>query len=398
MTSKRFLILALGCVVLLLLLGSTVIAQDSTLAPGEELGKQLFFDENLSANGNQSCATCHAPEVGFVGPTSAINQSVVVYPGSFVNRFGNRKPPSAAYAGDAHELIYDEEEEVWEGGMFWDGRATGDVLGDPLAEQAQGPFLNALEMALPDALTLCMKVAESDYVDLFVDVWGPAVLDCENNVDLVYEQIGRTIALYERSPEVNPFTSKYDYYLAGEVELTEQEMLGLELFENEEKANCAACHPSQPDADHEHPTFTDFTYDNIGAPRNDMLPFYTMVGYNDAGAEWVDPGLGGYLMSAGYDEAVYMAEWGKQKVPTLRNVDLRPSPDFIKAYMHNGVFTSLEDVVHFYNTRDLEEEGWAPPEVDINVNTDELGDLGLTADEEAALVAFLKTLSDGYVP
>ena len=101
---------------------------------------------------------------------------------------------------------------------------------------------------------------------------------------------------------------------------------------------------------------------------------------------------------------------GQIKVPTLRNVDLRPSEDFVKAYGHNGYFKSLAEIVHFYNTRDVlagceevavPEEGvncWPAPEYADTVNRDELGDLGLTPQEEADIVAFLKTLSDGYVP
>ena len=91
-----------------------------------------------------------------------------------------------------------------------------------------------------------------------------------------------------------------------------------------------------------------------------------------------------------------MAEMGKVKVPTLRNVDQRPYPEFVKAYGHNGFFKSLEEITHFYNTRDVEE--WPDPEVAENVNSDELGNLGLTPEEEAAIVAFMKTLSDGYEP
>ena len=99
--------------------------------------------------------------------------------------------------------------------------------------------------------------------------------------------------------------------------------------------------------------------------------------WNPDGYGWIDPGLGGFLKGAGYPEATYMAEWGKHKVPTLRNVDKRPSDGFVKAYGHNGVFKSLEEIVHFYNTRDV--ETWPDPEVADNVNTDELGNLGLTA-------------------
>ena len=83
-------------------------------------------------------------------------------------------------------------------------------------------------------------------------------------------------------------------------------------------------------------------------------------------------------------------ELGKQKVPTLRNVDLRPTKHFIKAYAHNGYFKSLEEIVHFYNTRDVPGAGWPPPEVAANINTTEMGNLGLNHGEELAIVAFLK--------
>jgi cytochrome c peroxidase len=370
-----------------LLVASAGTASANDLTPLEILGKMLFFDDNLSTPPRLACAACHAPETGFTGPDSDLNASGSVYPGAVHTRFGNRKPPTAAYGGESPVLFYDADEGVWVGGMFWDGRATGWTLGDPLAEQAQGPFLNPLEQNNPNAQLVCNKVWFSDYADLFEDVWGPGSLDCVGDLYGTYDRIARSIAAYERSSEVNPFTSKYDYYLLGEVELTEQEAWGLELFEG--KAMCSACHPP--------PLFTDFTYDNLGVPKNPANPFYTMPPkWNPMGEDWVDPGLGGFLRSVGYPISVYEAEWGKQKVPTLRNVDLRPYNGFVKAYAHNGFFKSLEDIVHFYNTRDV--EIWPAPEVSVNVNTDELGDLGLTPAEEAAIVAFLKTLSDGFVP
>jgi cytochrome c peroxidase len=82
----------------------------------------------------------------------------------------------------------------------------------------------------------------------------------------------------------------------------------------------------------------------------------------------------------------------------LRNVDLRPTRDFVKAYSHNGYFKSLEEIVHFYNTRDVSGAGWPLPEVADNINTAEMGNLGLNHVEELAIVAFLSTLSDGYMP
>jgi cytochrome c peroxidase len=165
----------------------------------------------------------------------------------------------------------------------------------------------------------------------------------------------------------------------------------LNLFNGD--AMCSACHISDGDK----PLFTDFTYDNLGIPRYEDNPFYDMPKkWNPDGDEWVDIGLGGFLMAAGYDEEVYEPELGKFKVPTLRNVDLRPYEGFVKAFGHNGYFKSLEDMVEFYNSRDVGD--WPEPEYAETVNTDELGDLGLTPQEVNAIVAFLKTLSDGYEP
>ena len=162
----------------------------------------------------------------------------------------------------------------------------------------------------------------------------------------------------------------------------------MELFFS--KAKCGNCHNG--------PDFTDFTYDNLGIPRNPANPFYNEPEWNPEGAAWVDTGLGGYLKAAEYPEAVYMAEWGKQKVPTLRNVALAPDKRFVKAFGHNGYFKSLQEIVRFYNTRDVAGAGWPPPEVSANVNTAEMGNLGLNRGEELAIVAFLETLSDGYTP
>lgn len=368
-----------------------------SLSPLEELGKALFFDKNLSTPPGQACAVCHSPATGFTGPDSAINAGQAVYPGVVHARAGNRKPPTSAYGGDSPVLYFNEEEELWIGGMFWDGRASGWTLGDPLTEQALGPFLNNLEQNMPHAKQVVLKVAQSDYAALFEQVWGPGSLGFKNKADVAsaYEKIGRSIAAYERSAEVNPFTSKYDYYLKNEVTLTEQEMRGLQLFEG--KAMCAACHPSSPGPNGEPPLFTDFTYDNLGIPRNPQNPFYAApTSTNPDGPNWVDPGIGGFLANAGFPDDAWSPELGKHKVPTLRNVDRRPHPGFVKAYAHNGFFKSLEEITHFYNTRDV--APWPPPEIAVNVNRDELGNLDLTAEEEADVVAFMKTLTDGYIP
>lgn len=366
------------------------ISKANGLTPKEALGKSLFFDKNLSSQKNQSCATCHAPETGFTGPDSKINRVLGVYPGSRDDKFGNRKPPTAAYGGDSPVFYLDGDEGLWFGGMFWDGRATGWTLGDPLAEQAQGPFLNPVEQALSDVQTVCNIVKNSSYAELYLLAWGgPVQCETYEQYKEVYDRIGLSIAAYERSSEVNPFSSKYDYFLAESVTLTDQEVRGLDLFNN--KGNCAACHPSEGIG----ALFTDFSFDNLGVPKNPKNPFYKMDEFNPDGEDWVDYGLGGFLKSASYPITTYEPELGKHKVPTLRNVDKRPDPKFVKAFGHNGYFKSLEEIVHFYNTRDVKK--WPEPEVSANVNVSELGDLGLTAEEEADIVAFLKTLTDGYI-
>ena len=199
---------------------------------------------------------------------------------------------------------------------------------------------------------------------------------------------------------MNAFSSKFDHTKNGKVKLSKLEQQGFALFKG--RGKCRLCHISTDRM----PLFTDFTFDNHGVPKNPENPVYNV------NPGFIDSGLGGFLMEAGYPEEVYEAEWGKQKVPTLRNVYLRPEETFVKAYAHNGYFKTLEGIVHFYNTRDIKPmcsddftevealaaDCWPPPEVSENVNTDELGNLGLTPDEEAAIVAFLKTLSDGFVP
>jgi len=393
------------------------------LTPIEQLGKFLFFDQNLSMNGNQSCATCHDPSVGYTGPNSTINAHGAVYPGSDPTLFGNRKPPSAAYAGDSQPLRFDSASGTWIGGMFWDGRADGSVLGDPLAEQAKGPFLNPLEQALASPDELCNKVDASSYAALFEQVWGAGSLDC-TNADLVYDQIGISVAAYERSSEVNPYSSKFDLFWdkaknkhldvtkigSGnwtkyrKLGLNDTELYGLAMFNDPTLANCASCHSLKPGSKG-YPLFTDYSYDNLGVPRNLENPFYNNLAYNPAGSAWVDTGLGGFLETVQPQDAGQ--EMGKMKVPTLRNVDKRPTSTFVKAYSHNGYFKSLPDIVRFYASRGMGGMmggggmggggmcgGMMFPEPEVNEN---LATLNMfRCRDQSYLVAFLKTLTDGY--
>jgi cytochrome c peroxidase len=385
-------------------------AAEARLTPRQELGRKLFFDARLSTPEGQSCAACHAAEAGWTGPNESDNKGGAVYQGAQAGRFGNRKPPSAAYAGWS-PVLHRVSEEDFAGGMFWDGRATGDQLGDPLAEQALGPFLNPLEQNDPDSRAVVERVKGSDYAALFERVWGPGSLDPARPKE-AFEKIGRSIAAFERSPEVNPFSSRFDGFwsaarragldpaaigpdnasrFAG-LGLDARELRGLVLFAG--RGRCASCHPLTPEGSRP-PVFTDYTYDNLGVPANPRNPFYTMdKKYNPEGRNWVDRGLGGFLEGQARYARFAPDNLGKQKVPTLRNVDRRPSPGFVKAYMHNGYFKSLKDVVHFYNTRDAAGARWPAPEVAVNVNREETGDLGLTGEEEDLIVLFLKTLSD----
>jgi len=247
-------------------------------------------------------------------------------------------------------------------------------------------------------------VCTSNYVNRFKEVWGQQACDVVNKA---FGYIGLSIAAYEGSREVNRFDSKFDAYLAGKAKLTRQESVGLRLFEG--KAKCAQCHPSKPGPNQQPPLFTDFTYDNIGIPRNPDNPFYYHREINAMRAAWADLGLGGFLQTVAKYRPYAQANLGKHKVPTLRNTALRPAAYFVRAYGHNGYFKSLKEVVHFYNTRDTlpvvcgEEGGkvgvdcWPLPEVALNVNRDEMGRLGLSDVEEDAIVAFLGTLSDGFM-
>lgn len=385
----------------LFILSFIAVGMASALAAKENLGKKLFFDK-LSSPDSMSCADCHAPSTGFTGATPGINLHGAVYRGAVPQRFGNRKPPSAAYATLSPIFDYDEDEGLFVGGNFWDGRATGDDLGNPAADQALGPFLNPVEQNNASKQAVLKQIAKSKYADLWVEVWGaPISYESPDDILLNYNRVGLAIAAYEASPEVNQFNSKYDHYLAGAVELTYQEAWGLELFNT--KGNCYACHPSTPGPYHEKALFTDFSFDNLGTPKNPENPFYNMdevflddgSPINPEGLDWIDPGLGGFLETLETEWANMAAEnRGKHKVPTLRNVAKAPGKNFPKAYMHNGVFKSLKEVVHFYNTRDA--GTWDDPEVSENVNNDELGNLGLTDAEEDAIVAFMGTLSDGY--
>ena len=428
------------------------------------LGKLLLFDKNLSVNHNQACSFCHMPYTAFTGPISSLNATTVAYPGSVHWRFGHRKPQSYTYAPFYPPLQYNHSQQDFYGGNFWDLRATGYKLQSPAAEQAQDPPVDPNEMGFPDTACVVHRLSQSEYRPLFETVWGsqafridwPADIDhvCSRAVpprpnapgpvqlrqvdrdhaNATYDQFGLAIAAYEAAPDVSPFSSKFDYALANPDQpvLSADELAGWNLFRG--KAQCNTCHldgtenrgkkdvgggPMTPgDAAGVAPLFTDFTSSNLGLPKNVAIPYYyettpDSFGFtpNPQGFAFIDRGVGDFLRgplnpNAGWTQYADRFD-GKMQNPTLRNVDMRPYPEFVKAYMHNGYLKSLQEVVHFYNTRDTlgpcgpgkieKVTCWPPPEVPQNVNKT-IGNLGLSADEEDQLVAFLKTLTDGYTP
>jgi cytochrome c peroxidase len=375
------------------------------------LGELLFQDENLSLNRNQACASCHSLQSadsksfsshfvpGFVDPEN-VKKGTAVSAGSVPNAHGSLNTPSVGYAAFSPLFHLDKEQGSYVGGQFWNGRAKD------LSEQAQKPLLNPLEMAMPSEWAVVDRIKENRrYYRLF---WKSYRISLDSipdsstqgnsatpaSVKNVFNLAAKAIGEYEKTAVFNKFTSKFDYVLAGKTTLTALEEKGLQLFNSKDKGNCAACHTSETTRNEKGglmlPLFTDFTYDNIGLPRNVKIP-------NNPEP---DPGLGGRSDIAGADPEGN--EMGKHKVMTLRNIALTPP------YGHNGVLETLDQVVHFYNTRDIlgsvldnkdpkfAMSGWPKPEVVQNVNHDELGNLGLSSEEEMAIVAFLETLTDDY--
>ena len=411
------------------------------------LGEVMIYDRNLSVNGLVACATCHTPQQGFTGGSSLMNQTTVAMVGAVGDRASGRKPMSHAYAPFAPVLVYRASTGDFVGGNFWDQRATGFVTGNPAADQALGPPLNPVEMANPDAACVVYHLSQSQYRPLFEQVWGPqsfAITWPADTADLcaqpgsthdtnptvltlsqsdrdqantTFHEMGLAMANYEAGPDVSPFSSKFDAVTSGEASFTTAEQRGFDLFTGQ--ANCSQCHAVSGTKS----LFTNFTAVNLGIPKNQEIPFYTenlpdSFGYtaNPEGPTYQDTGLGAILPTLGNPDWAQLAPkfLGKFQVATARNVNERPRASFVKGYMHNGYFKSLDEVVHFYNTRDVlpacptdvsTEIGgdvgtkcWPAPEVPMNVNRTQTGNLGLSTDDELAIVAFLRTLTDGYSP
>jgi cytochrome c peroxidase len=405
--------------------GATIVlALSIVLLPGVSsgedfaaLGKRIFFDTSLSTPAGQSCASCHDPNAGFADPDRELPVSRGVLP----ERVGSRNAQSVAYAAFGPPLRYDATlrpgimEPMYVGGFFWDGRAR------TLEDQVKEPFLNPLEMHNPDPAAVVASVRKAPYASALDQACGGSMLA---RVESAYDCVANALAAYLRSPEVSPFTSKFDYWQAGRTMLAPAEARGFDLFTG--KAKCRNCHALDGGPEGK-ALFTNFGHQNTGVPRNPGLPYYRLPrDLNPDGERFVDRGLGDALRKAGAEEAKAAKEDGKFKIPSLRNAAVTPP------YMHNGVFKTLREVVVFNNTRDVAQ--WPAPEVPENVHRHisarhaahphaaakhgahagagmhgsppgptpveegTFGRLGLTDQEIDDIVAFLATLTDGYQP
>ncbi|MDN5043847.1 cytochrome-c peroxidase [Aliarcobacter butzleri] len=352
------------------LMFSALMAEDMKK---EDLGRILFFDVNLSKNRTQSCATCHNPNAGFVDDRDNGVKKMASL-GDDGKSLGDRQAPTASYAKFSPTFHFDEKAKKYVGGQFWDGREA------TLEGQAGGPPLNPIEMGMSDKKAVVDRLKENTlYVDSFKKIFGA---DIFKNDDKAYEAMTIAIASFERTDEFSPFDSKYDRYLKGEYDLTPLEDLGKSIFFSNNNNSCANCHVLKGE-DKEGETFTNYQYHNIGTPANNELRAKN-------GVKAIDEGL---LANSNVSD---VAEKGKHKVPTLRNVAVTAP------YMHNGVFKDLKTVVEFYDKynnkdRNLDPETnkpWDEPEVKDNISLQELKANKLTDRKVEALVAFMKLLTD----
>ncbi|HWW04545.1 cytochrome-c peroxidase [Collimonas sp.] len=361
---------------------------DGGLSQVASLGKKIFSDQSLSASGKQSCATCHNPD----NAHAQSNDLAVQLGGANLDVPGFRAVPSLRYLNLTPAFFF-ASDGTPTGGFNRDGRVN------TLAEQSERPFLAPHEMANAGRADVIAKLKSAAYVEEFRKVFGAAILD---NSDDAFNRIQVALQQYQKEDtDFHPYDSKYDQFLAGKVPLNAAELRGLALFNNPTKGNCVACHLSAKGSDGSSPLFTDFTFDNLGVPRNPAIAATADPAYFDLGLCGPDR----------TDLSSRSELCGKFKVPTLRNVATR------KVFFHNGYFKTLREAVSFYVKRDTNPELWYP--VDANGAVQKFNDLpeqyrknvnvtevpynrqpnmppALSESEVDDVVQFLGTLTDGY--
>src|SRR5437870_7816091 len=234
----------------------------SRYAAVRTLGKLMNFDENMSPFKNEACASCHMPYAAYSGPIPSVNLTMVAYPGSFRFRAGKRTAQRYTYSPRFPVLQFNETQQLFFGGNFWDGRSTGYLLQSADAEQAQHPPVDTQEHALPDTACIAFRISQAEYRSLFELVWGQGSLDIKfppkteeicstpggaavfgtdttpiklkpedrTKANRVYDNWGQSISFYEASPRISAFSSKFDAFLAGNYTLTADEAAGYDLF------------------------------------------------------------------------------------------------------------------------------------------------------------------------
>ena len=362
----------------------------ASLSASAQLGEKIFKDQSLSASGRLSCESCHSPDFAFAQP----NTLAVPLGGIALDQPGFRNTPSIKYLS-SNPAFFFASDGTPTGGFNRDGRANS------LAEQARRPFLAPHEMANASVADVMSRLSRASYAGDFKRNFGDRIFDDPASA---FDRVIFALAQYQKEdPDFRTFDSKYDAFLAGRVRLSDPELRGLALFNSVSKGNCAACHISSKGADGSPPLFTDFTYDNIGVPRNNAIPANVDPAYFDLGLCGPDR----------QDLQDRTDLCGAFKVPTLRNI-AKTAP-----YFHNGRFATLRDAVAFYVRRDTNPEDWYPRNADgsvnkfddlpvalhKNVNTSEApynrkpGDAPALSDAEIDdVVAFLNTLTDGFKP
>lgn len=361
-------------------------APEQPTSPLVALGRAIFFDASLSEPAGTSCASCHDPEQAFSGQHGS---SAGVPRGSRPDHLARRNSPSLLYLEHVPRFHYGLEEgevdPVPMGGLFWDGRV------DTIAELTRQPLLNPDEMNNHDVASIAAKVRHAAYAPELEAEAGDLKTD-----EAVLRAVGGAVEAFLTTPDMSPFTSKFDDFVRGRTALSELELRGLALFKDPAKGGCSGCHVvDEKSSDPARSPFTDYGYDAVAAPRNPRLP------------RGRKPDLGLCERRGGAVASDSPAHCAMFRTPSLRNVGVRSS------YMHNGVFQSLRDAVAFYATRETEPSRWyksgqkyedVPARYRANVNVTsspynrKAGDAPALTDAEIdAIVAFLQTLTDARV-
>jgi cytochrome c peroxidase len=370
--------------------GAPASGQDADPSPAllSQVGRLMFFDPGLSASGKLACATCHDPHHAYGPPPG----KAIALGGKDMMQPGTRAVPSLRYLHGAphfseqHKFLDGDVGPV--GGFTWDGRA------DSLAAQAKIPLLAPNEMANSDAADVVRKLRRAAYAGLIRSAFGERIFD--DPARAFAAALSALQAFQQEPAEFYPYSSRYDAFLRGEVELTEAEERGAAIFKDPAKGNCASCHLGTS-RDGQPPPFTDFDFVNVGAPRNPRLAANQDPAHFDLG------------LCGREDLSAKRELCGFFRSPTVRNAAIRD------AFFHNGVFNSLRQVIDFYNERDLYPQKYYPRNPDGTVHKyDDLppgspenvdhdppldrkpgSERALSEADIADLIAFLETLTDG---